>query len=289
MVALCLQHHAMADRGVFSTAQLRTFKNSPHSVEEVKAKFEWARPKQLVRLGGFYMGGKQNTMNLDVGNFKERLVGITENDAGLLELSFILRDKYMNRVAVMENNMFFARPNRLFDLHVDVGATRVRIREEKRKVLLNLQAARKSPEELIQMLEADWLRAQKAIQRRTSGDDNIGPVFRDYLLGPLTAVETGDVEPPVLWRDENSGAAVDSRRHLISFVLDWAMEHCVDDEGMIPILDFRNLRTRLFGRTLEIRDGIGVDRKSIAFGAHFSPDSPHPGERPGDTRTRDSL
>ena len=289
MVALCLQHHAMADRGVFSKAQLRTLKNSPHSMEEVKAKFEWARPKQLVRLGGFYMGGKQNAMNVEVGNFKEPLVGVRENDAGLLELSFVLRDKYLNRVVVMENNMFVARPNRLFDLHVDVGATKVRIREQKRKVLLDLQSVRKTPEELARLLEADWTRAQKTIQRKSSGDGNIGPIFRDYLLGPLTAVETGDAQPPRLWHNENSGGVVDSRWYLISFVLNWALEYCVDDEGMIPILDFRNLRTRLFGRTLEIRDGIGVERRSMAFGAHFSPDSPHPGERPGDTRTRDSL
>lgn len=286
MVALCLQHHAMADRGVFSKAQLRTFKASPHSVEEVRAKFEWARPKQLVRLGGFYMGGKQSVMSLEVDAFKDRFVALRENDVGLLELSFVLRDQYLNRVAVMENNMFFAMPDRLFDLQVDAGATKVRIREQKRKVLLDLQSARKAPEELVQLLEADWTRAQKAIKRKSNGDGTIGPVFRDYLLGPLTAIDTSDREPPSLWRDEGSGEVVDSRRYLISFVLDWATEYCIDDEGMIPILDFRNLRTHLFGHTLEIRDGVGIGRRSMAFGAKFSPDSPHPGERSDDTRTR---
>jgi hypothetical protein len=276
----------MADRGVFSKTQLRAFKDSPHSVEEVRAKFEWARPKQLVRLGGFYMGGKQSVMNFEVDAFKERLVGLKENDVGLLELSFVLRGKYMNRVAVMENNMFFAMPDRLFDLQVDAGATKVRIREQKRKVLLDLQSARKAPEELVRLLEADYTRAQKAIKRRSSDDGTIGPVFRDYSLGPLTGIDTSDTEVPGLWRDESSGEVVDSRRHLISFILDWALEYCVDDEGMIPILDFRNLRTHLFGHTLEIRDGIGVGRRSMTFGAHFSPDSPYPAEPPGDTRTR---
>ena len=286
MVALCSKHHTMADRGVFSKAQLRTFKNTPHSVEEVKAKFEWARPRQLVRLGGFYMGGKHHMMNLEVDTFKERFVGLRENDVGLLELSFVLRDKYMNRVAVMENNMFIAKPDRMFDLQVDAGATRIRIREQRRKVLLDLQTERKTPEELTRLLESDWARAQKAIRKKAACDDTIGPVFRDYLRGPLTAVETEDSETPQVWRDEGSGELVDSRQHLIPFVFDWAMEYCVDDEGLIPVLDFRNVLAYVFRRKIEIRNGIDAGQKSIAFGASFSSDSPHPSEKPDDPRPR---
>lgn len=131
MIALCAKHHAMADRGVFSKEQLRALKNSSRSVEEVKAKFEWARPKQLVRLGGYYMGGKDAIMTLETGWFKESLVGLVENDVGLLELSFILRNGAMNRIAAMESNMLVASPNRLFDLQVDTGATKVKIRQQK--------------------------------------------------------------------------------------------------------------------------------------------------------------
>jgi hypothetical protein len=287
MIALCTRHHAMADRDVFSRVQLRAFKNSPHSVEEVRAKFEWARPKQLVRLGGFYMGGKQNVMNLEVNTFKERFVGLRENDVGLLELSFVLRDKYMNRVAVMENNMFVARPDQLFDLQVDAGATKVRIREQKRKVLLDLRTYRKTPEELVRLLEADWASSQESIQKRRINDGAVGPVFRDYLLGPLTPLDINDPGSPALWRDESSGEMVDSRQHLISFVLDWAMEYCIDDEGLVPLLDFRNVLTHVFGHDVQVRDGVDVGRKrSMTFGAAFSEDSPHPSEKPGDNRPR---
>ena len=292
MIALCTKHHAMADRGVFSKARLRTLKCSPHSVEKVRAKFEWARPKQLVRLGGFYMGGKRSVMNLEVGVFRECFVGLNENDVGLLELSFVLRDPGMNRVAVMENNMFVARPDRLWDLQVDAGATRVRIREGRSIVLLDLQSSRKTPENLVRLLEEDWERSQKSIQKRRTDNDPvggsfIGPVFRDYLLGPLMPLDRDGSGPPSSWRDESSGEVIDSREHLISFVLDWAMEYCVDDEGLIPLLDFRNLRTHVFNRKVEIRDGVDVGRKrSITFGAAFSEDSPHPSENPGDCRPR---
>lgn len=292
MIALCTKHHAMADGGVFSKQQLRKFKSSPQSVVEVRAKFEWARPKQLVRLGGFYLGGRENTMKLEVGVFKEHFVGLRENSAGLLELSFVLRDRGMNRIAVMENNMLVARPERLWDLRVDAGATRVKIREGRGKVLLDIQSSRKTPEELARLLEEDWERSQRLIQKwRTdnvpSEDSPVGPVFRDYLLGPLTPLNRDGSNPPSSWRDESTGEVVDSRQHVASFVFDWAMEYCVDEEGMIPLLDFRNLRTRVFNRKVEIRDGVDIGRKrSLAFGAHFSEDSPHPSEKPSDDRPR---
>ncbi len=151
-------HQAAGIRGLDVYAEIS--KSSPHSVEEVKAKFEWARPKQLIRLGGFYMGGKNVSMTLGVKWFVEEVVVLRENSFGLLELSFVLRDKWMNKVAVMENNMFVARPGRFFDLQVDAGATRIRIRQQKRKVLLDLRSSRKTPEELAQLLKRDWERAQ---------------------------------------------------------------------------------------------------------------------------------
>ena len=290
MIALCLRHHAMADKGVFSIAQLKALKQSSRSVEEVRAKFEWARPRQLIRLGGFYMGGREAVMEPAVGPYVERnFIGLRENPLGLLELSFVLRDQYVNRVAVMENNMFAARPERMFDLQVDVGATRIKIRQQKRSVLLDLQSSRKSPEELFEMLESDWERSEKALGKRAKNEET-RPVFRDYLMGPLTPAEAAESSTPSLWRDEGSGQLVDSRTHLISFVFDWAMEYCVDEEGKIPILDFRNMVAYIFGSKLEIRDGVDVGKnKAMTFGAFFSEDSPHPWEKPDEARPRKPL
>lgn len=237
------------------------------------------------------MGGKNVVVEPKVGVFVEKnFISLHENSVGLLELSFVLRDRWMNRVAVMENNMFVANPDRLFDLRVNAGATTIRIREEQRTVLLDLGSSRKRPEELLRLLEADWESAQKAIQKKAASDEAIGPVFRHYMLGSLTAVEMGDPGTPSLWRDESSGELVESRKHLTSFILDWAIEYCVDDEGLIPVLDFRNMLAYIYGRRLEIRNGVDVGKnKSMAFGAYFSPDSLHPGERPGAPRPRKPL
>lgn len=287
MIALCIKHHAMADRGMFDKAQLSAFKNAAHSVEDVKAKFEWARPKQLIRLGGFYLGGKDSGMSAASGVVKDEFVGLQENSVGLLELSFVLRDKGMNRVAVMENNMFVARPGRVFDLEVNAGATRIKIRQQKGKVLLDLHSGRKTPEELVQLLKSDADRAHKALHE-VSGSSTTAPVFRDYLHGPMAPIETGDDRTqPSHWRDESSGEVIDSRQYLISFIFDWAMKYCVDAEGLIPVLDFRNVLSYILGKKLEIRNGIDVGpQKAYRFGATFSSDSPHPSNRPDDPRPR---
>jgi hypothetical protein len=288
MIALCAKHHAMADRGVFDKAQLSAFKNAPHSVEEVKAKFEWARPKQLIRLGGFYFGGKNIGMSVATGVVKDEFVGLQENSAGLLELSFVLRDKGMNRVAVMKNNMFVARPDGVFDLEVNAGATRIKIRRQKGKVLLDLHSGRKSPEELVQLLESDADRGYKTMQKKASASSLSVPVFRDYLLGPMTPIETGDDSPQAShWRDESSGEVVDSRQHVISFIYDWAMEYCVDAEGLIPVLDFRYVLSYILGKKFEIRNGIDVSPlKAYAFGAHLTPVPTRPSDKPDDPRPR---
>jgi hypothetical protein len=176
----------------------------------------------------------------------------------------------------------------VFDLEVNAGATRIKIRQQKGKVLLDLHSGRKTREQLVQLLKSDADRGYRTMQNKASSSSATEPVFRDYLLGPMTPIETGDDRlQPSHWRDECSGEVVDSRQYLISFIYDWAMEYCVDDEGLIPVLDFRNVLSYILGKKFEIRNGIDVGPlKTYAFGARFSPDSPHPSDRPDDPRPR---
>ena len=85
MIALCVEHHAAADRGAFDNSRLRKLKKSDHSVNDVKARFEWARSKQLIRLGGLY-ASPAGTFLL---NQSARLpaVSMSETEEGLMELS----------------------------------------------------------------------------------------------------------------------------------------------------------------------------------------------------------
>src|SRR5262249_58762153 len=61
---------------------------------------------QLVRLGGFYMGGRNAGLSFAAGGQEEDFFALTEGAHGLLELSFALRDEKGALVAAMRNNVF---------------------------------------------------------------------------------------------------------------------------------------------------------------------------------------
>jgi hypothetical protein len=287
MIALCVKHHAMADRGVWSKDQLRAFKNSPHSIEEVKAKFEWARPRQLVRTGGHYMGGKQLSMVVGVGHPDQELIGLHENSEGLLEFSFELRSPKGLLLASMKNNMFSSRSDLLYDLSVDTGATKIKIRVRKKDVVLDMESRRITQDEFDHLLEEDYDRAIDHILKTTANTPGTFPVFRDYKMGSLAPLESNQSGAPERWRDKGTGEDVESREHLIEFIRAWALHYCLDDEGIIPLLDVRNLRTYIGESLLEVRNGVEVGPRGMAFGAYFSEDSPHPhAQRDGRPRRR---
>jgi hypothetical protein len=273
MIALCVKHHAMADRGVFSNGQLRGFKTAANAVRDVTAKFEWARPKQLVRLGGFYMGTRGGRMAFEVGGREEEVVAITEGNGGVLELSFALRDARSDPVARMRQNSFVGHPEQLFDLEVDCGATSIRIRAAKLQVVLSLQSRRVTREELRRRLEEDWARAQVSLSNR-----HTPAVWRDSIMGTLIPVPQAGQPVALNWRDPASGQAFESRERLVGQIYDWAMTYCLDDEGRVPLLDFRNLVTHLDGHTLTVRDGVDSGSLALNFGYYFSPDMPPLGE-----------
>src|SRR2546423_5503765 len=55
MIALCSEHHPMADAGAYTVEQLHDFKkNGKTNCEVIKGKFEWLRQKLLVVLGGCF-------------------------------------------------------------------------------------------------------------------------------------------------------------------------------------------------------------------------------------------
>jgi hypothetical protein len=278
MIALCVKHHAMADRGVFTNGQLRQFKAAANSVEDVRAKFEWARPKQLVRLGGYYMGGRNPGLRLDVGGGEEVVVALTEGAHGLLELSFALRDDRGALVAAMTENVFTAYPERIYDLEVDAGATSIRIRAAKRHVLLGLRCERVSPDGLRRRLEEDWERAQVAIAKTAAAHRGVGPVWRDSQMGALDPTGEPGQAVPRQWRDPRTGRVLDSRERIIGLIHGWATAYCLDDQGNIPLIDFRDLLTYLDGLPLHIRDGVSTGPRAFSFGYYFSRDMPPPGD-----------
>ena len=143
----------MADRGCFEDFQLHEYKTSGLSAEAVKARFEWARLKQLIRLGGFYATPK-GTVQLYNNGFCP-LLTFNENNQGLLELSFALQNQAGHMLAEMTNNMFQAAPPHLFDIDVNTGGTKIHIRVTKSDVVLDISTKKFTLDALTELLHED--------------------------------------------------------------------------------------------------------------------------------------
>ena len=258
MIALCVRHHAMADRGNFEDSQLREYKTAGLTAELVKARFEWSRLRQLVRLGGFY-ATPAGTVELYNRGFCP-LLTFNENDQAFLELSFALQDQSGRTLAEMRRNMFQAAPPHLFDIDVDTGGTRIRIRVTSSDVVLDIRTKKYTIEELTELLHADWTRWIRFRDRWSESSPNfrthqvieerIGPVLRRRrILG-------GQPDPaspvPILPTEEQSTEYRDST---IKSVLAHA-NYLKSADGYVCVLNVQNLVTYQSGVKWEVRDGF---------------------------------
>jgi len=65
MVALCPQHHAQADGGLWSTAQLRAFKRSPFVDDAIKVQWPWQPETLVMKVGPSLIVGSGSAMRLN--------------------------------------------------------------------------------------------------------------------------------------------------------------------------------------------------------------------------------
>ncbi len=225
MIAICLEHHAQADRGVYSIQDLRALKQGIHSADGVKGHFPWTKREFLVRVGGCYVGRSGAQATIVLNSSQGAVVQLRRNQEGLLALSFCLAAPDGESEVVMEDNVLLGDPAEIHDLVADTGATQLRIWWAKKSVGLQLKFARVSHQELELMLERDRARGMKAWTKcRNAGGFEIDCDGDDVVS---------------------------------STVLAWATKNCLDDEGRIPLVDIDQARVCLPGRPpLVIRDGV---------------------------------
>jgi uncharacterized coiled-coil protein SlyX len=257
MIALCREHHDAADRGLFSKGDLQALKKAALSVEDVKARFPWAKRGILVRLGGVYCGG--SSIIFAVSNAP--IIRFTKDDSGLLLLSFELRSADSTPALLMEENVFLADPDALHDLEVDTGPTRIKAWFAKRDIGLDLSFRRVRMEELNEALTEDRQRAENIQAKLT------------HLLTPemQVLIEQNSGRPPSWATGLPEGIR---EAHLSGDPVGWSVRHwattnCLDDEQRIPFLDFRNMVVHDGGRRVLIRNGIRQGEGGIVYCTSF--------------------
>jgi len=229
MIALCREHHDEADQGHYSPDELRQLKNSGLSADTVKGDFpSWMKASLLVRVGGSYIGGCRNVIAVE----HRPIIRLTQNEAGLLSLSFVLSDARCEPVAVMEDNAFEAYPDNIHDMFVATRKGRVKVwLAAKDDIGLDLSFRRLSLDELEEVLETDRTRAYTKAE----------VLLRNEFPGVRELISQA------LHSDDPVG------RHVKS----WAEKNCMCDDLKIPFVNFESISVFLRGERIVLKDGLG--------------------------------
>jgi|GEM_PF-2870505 len=249
IVALCRQHHGEADAGLFSKGELRVMKTADYSARPVSANFiSWQKEELLVRVGGCYTDTSAPVVCID----GEPQIALRKNDAGILELSFQLRDQDDRPIVAMQENSFVAFPDCVHDMTVTPKTTEVTVWAGKDDIGLRLTFDRIAVDALDRILKRDRsnadVKAHRVIEALSerAGFELGRPVGLPEGLPPWAAELPPELREAILSSDPVG-----------SFVMRWVKEHALDDDGLIPFLDFDQMSMWHHGRKAIIKDGIG--------------------------------
>ena len=249
MIALCLNCHPNADgKGyggdAYSPEELRAMKRRGYAAEDVRASFpSWQKKSILVRVGGCYATPSKAVIS--VNDIPQ--IALSRNAAGLLSLSFQLRNRDDAILVEMEDNWFTAYPGNIHDMTVTPKTREIKVWLDKEDVGLELSFNRISMEELEDKLELDS-QAAKAVfdrieqARRQEALNQIAPEHREdwlQMMGELWATIDKCKDDPV-------------RRE----VMRWVSENCQMDDGLIPFLNFEQMAIYFHGHRITIKDGV---------------------------------
>ncbi len=173
-------------------------------------------------------------------------------------------------VATMRDNAFECDHANLHDLEVDSGATFIKIYFSARKVGLEVSFSRITPEQLAQVIAED-----RAVTAAT--DPNLWKKRLDFLeripepRHPKAQKDIDDLKtlknaaPLILQELEffSSSRNTESPDFFQQRILSLAKAECLDDEGMIPLLDFQNLSVFSKGRKFVVRNGFVTESIQI--------------------------
>jgi hypothetical protein len=271
MVALCVEHHKKADRGVFSKTQLKGFKGSRTSAEEIRGKFEWAGPKQLIRIGGVYLNPYPGLVAIYPG-FPPGSLDFATGDSGLLELSFQLRTPNGRMLADMRKNMIIADPAGFDNLTVNASGTKIKAWVTGQDVVLELETSRLDLEQLGSILEDDWRRYRSFVDKQSREN----PRFRDFAYIPgqrdATGIRTMRTLIDVNYVGEQISPAESieaHREYVISSVKRLAVSGYFEDDG-IPFLNVRQFKTASPAGPISITGGVNIGQMGQGFSCIFA-------------------
>lgn len=146
MIALCLGHHKMADAGVYSKAQLLTYKSNPFVKDKLSAHWPWEPEELVFILGGSIFFKKSPGLSLrEKPIFRAKHINIPETDKERIVFDMNLVDPSGNSIVSMADNMMTLHTHDLDNFTFTAGAKDFNLSHTS-GIQLNLRFHRYEPE-----------------------------------------------------------------------------------------------------------------------------------------------
>ena len=228
-------------------------KMASRSSEDVKGHFPtWQNKKNvLVRVGGCYTDTSAPVIL--VNGIPQ--ITLAKNEAGLLSLTFELRNKQDDVLAKMEDNWFTAYPPNVHDMTVTPNSKEVKVWLGRDDVGLYFSFRPVTMAELEEVLAHDRkisaTQVQNVLEQLPAKQQGFP---REYLQDDLFGARQ-----PAWWIKElpdelrESHLAADKVGH---YVKQWATQNCMMDDGLIPLLNFEQMAINFHGERITIKDGV---------------------------------
>jgi hypothetical protein len=256
IIAMCPLCHGEADEktgraGNYSPDELRAMKKADYSSRDVKGSFiSWQKENLLVRVGGCYTDTSAPV--ICVNGIPQ--ITLSKNGAGLLSLSFQLRNQQNETLVEMQDNWFLACPKNIHDMTVTPKTHDVTIWLDEEDVGLQLSFERITMDKLERVLEQDRKRSEK----KTSGlmqsfTEHLPPDIQKMISDPQSMrlkMPRLDGLPPEIREAQLSG---DPTGYIVK---EWARKNCMMDDGLIPFLNFEQMAIYFHGERITIKDGV---------------------------------
>ena len=220
MIALCLEHHALADGGTWTKSKLRSFKKTPPDIQQIKKKFLWSESSIVYRLGGCYVASCSPIISIS----KIPILWETRSQDGRLLFSFKLNDQYGSEILFLDENCLSIEKTLIHDLSINTHETYLKLWLAKRCIGLELKLSHLSIDKFSEQLDRDATEALKSM-----------PELPDWILNDIKLM---------------------CNKPNFSKFFDHVKENCLDTDNNITVLDICNAKLFRNGKPILIRNGI---------------------------------
>ena len=159
MIALCVEHHRLADGNTWTKSELRSFKKKSHNIHEINKKFMWSESSIIYRLGGCYAANCGGIISIS----GIPILWDARSPDGRLLFSLKLQDQYGSTILFLDENCLSVETITLHDLSINTYENHLKLWLAERHIGLELRLKHLSIDKFSEQLNKDATEALKTI------------------------------------------------------------------------------------------------------------------------------